>query len=243
MENTFCPPDTRCKKCAFHTSSKLENGYSHLCWIDKIHHYNSRGVEISITDELMLKNFLCPYFRPKNWIKGKESLSSAQLEKIVKQENQIPYFPIILFPKKNQIGPIIRKLARFKVKPKEVQIILESSRTNELLTISDLCKENKIPYSISFSLKDNSWHNIFNKYNRNEFLMLITGYPYLKNDWSVELTDKIQDELFTFSYAENKQNTVMLIPHYMYNSYYFEHTDNFIEKLKEERNAQKYILQ
>lgn len=241
MVNTFCPPDTRCNKCVFHSSKQIESGYGHVCHIDKIHHYNSKGVEISIKDEVILKNFLCPYFRPKEWIKGKEN-SIPLLEKMVRQENQIPYFPVLLFPKKNEIGPIIRKLARFSVKPKEVQIVLESSRTNELLTISNLCKENKIPYSISFSLEDNSWHNIFNKYNRNEFLMLITGYPYLKNDWSVELTSKIQDELFTFSYAENKQNTVMLIPHYMYNSYYFEHTVNFIEKLKEERNAQKHTL-
>ncbi len=245
----FSPKNTECKKCGLY--AKTDN--AHVCILDKFMHYMKLGVvgglaEYSKNPEvsdksIVLQDFTCPYFRPPSWVKEKTELfPHKKIEELIKEENQLPYTPVLLYPKKYIIGAILRKITRFSVKPKKIYIILEEDRESEVLEISKIAKTTELPWTINVEIMKNSWHNIIKNYNKKEFLMLINGYPYLHNDWANDLTDKIQDELLKFSYAENKSGTITLIHPYVYNCYYFEYTDTWLEKLREERHVEKYLL-
>lgn len=236
MENICFPPDTKCNECIF-----FEND---SCSINKDKHYNSKGITISKTNkEQLLKEFICPYFRTPNWSKDKERFIHKWEEEI-KTENQLPYFCVLL----DSRVPIysIRKILEFGTKPKEIFIVMDKNTTiEEVKETYDELKEligDKVKWTLYHEFENNAWHQVFNVYNRHDLMLLVQRFPACGKDWAERIAVEIQDNLLKFSYAENFEKTMTLIHPYLYHSYYFEHGPNWLNKLKEERWQQKYIL-
>jgi hypothetical protein len=232
MDSTFAPQDTQCDNCCFRL-----DGYD--CTLDKIKFYQNNGITvISTPNGNVLKDFICPYYRTKEWANTNDGVGEDLVGRI-RVENAIPYLPILLFLDDELLINSLDKITKFETRPKHVYIIVKEDITAEKISmIKSVLDGTGIEWHVHVELEENSWHNIFKFYNRSEFLLLITGFPTVLNDWTLTLTKKIQDELFKFSYAENASKTMLLIPAYMYNSYYFEYAKNFINALKIERHTQ-----
>lgn len=230
----FTPQNTECKTCIF------RDGFS--CRLDKIDFYKTKNIKITPTlDGNILSEFICPYYRTTEWLEEHQVTSDLVGE--IRKENAIPYLPILLFMEYKLLESSLQKISKFNNKPTEVFIILNADSNLKIIDMVErVLTGTGIHWHIHFEVEDNSWHNIFKFYNRREFLLLIKGYPEVNNNWPKILTSKIQDELYQFAYAENKSQTMMLIPAPMYKNYYFEYTVNFVNKLRTERYKQKCVL-
>lgn len=231
MENTFYPPNTNCTECIFSKETQ--------CRLDKIRYYKTKGVNVeTINSTTVLKNFICPYFRNLEWLENKKN--TVDLVKEIQKENQIPYYVVLLNLSKSILIDTINKIKKFRTLPKHIYIVCDFEIGYKGL--NEIVEKIPCEWTYIFQLEENGWHNIFKTYNRTEFMVLINGYPEINNSWTKNLSTKINDSLLKFSYAENKQQKMTVIPAYIYNSYYFEYTDKWLEKLRQERWQQKYIL-
>ena len=233
----FAPPDTQCKDCIFY-NDKID------CRIGRAQFYREKGIKVIRTENgTVIKDFVCPYYRPESWLENKKDVVNIVLE--IQKENLIQYIPIVLHLEGEILKSSLTKISKFDNPPKEVFVIVRDNPTKNEKTMA-LVKETLegtgIDWHIHFELEEDSWHIIFRHYNRSEFLLIINGYPEVGNKWPKVITKKIQEELLKFSYGENKKQTMMLISPYVYNSYYFEHTKKFLGMLRLERNKQKCIL-
>ncbi len=221
----FAPQDTKCETCIF------KEGYG--CRLNKLQLYQSKNIEIFPTQTgNILRDFVCPYHRTHEWLGT--NWYEEDLLAIIRKENALPYIPVLLFLHGAALERALKKICTFKTKPKEVFIILRKDTDKKIIDeVSKTLKDTGITWHVHFELEENSWHTIFKAYNRREFLLLIRGYPEIATSWTEAITRKIQDELVTFSYAENENQTMMLISPYIYNNFYFEFGKDFLIKLRQ----------
>lgn len=241
MENTFYPQDTNCAGCIFEeiiARRDIGYGLEFGCKLKKLDLYKEKGLKVESSNlnwHYTIKDFICPYYRTKEWATD-----------LIKKENKLPYFVILLHLDSVILEGIIEDLLEYDAKPQEIFIVtkfISSEKREELQDLlNKILKNSKIKWTLQYEIEENSWHQIINNYKRKDFMMLITGEAktYEKENLFKKLSSKIQDELLTFSYAEAKN--IKLIPAYSYNSYYFEYTKNWLQKLEEERCHEKYIL-
>ncbi len=236
MENTFSPLSTNCGTCIFLDKEKH-------CRVERLNFYKSKGIQIIESDNKapIIQDLICPYHRDLNWAKSLPD--NAHVVNTIEKENRIPYYAIVFNMGKLLLKLSINRLLEFKHQPTQIYIV--TSIDNPDLTIPEaktLFEGSKVKWTIINEIEENAWTNIFKNYNQTDFMLLVNGFPYAKLDWAQKLSDQIQHNLLQFSYAVNAKRTMKLIPAYMYNSYYFEYTGKWLEKLTEERCHQKYIF-
>lgn len=230
MDTIFSRPNTDCRTCIFCSNKD--------CRLNKLTLYKENN--ITVLDGPVIQSFICPYYRTEEWLKEHKNESNTMA--VIKKENQIPYIAILLHLSPSILIESLNKIKKFKTPPKCIYIITEDNSPEFIQSINNALVDLNIKWTVHFSLEKHSWHTIFNNYQRNEFLLLINGYPGVPNTWTQKLTDNIQDKLMKFSYAENKKQTMMLVSPVIYNEYYFQYGHKLFEKLREERHRQKCIL-
>lgn len=232
----FVPPDTLCNNCIFY-DKEVD------CRIGRLQFYNEKNLKVIKTDKTtIIKEFICPYHRNTDWLESKKD--ATNLVKEIRQENKLPYIPIILYLNGKILSETLAKIASFDTPPEQLYVVIKQEDDQKKIyeLITSILNGTNITWNLHVSLEEDSWHVIFKNYNRHEFLLIISGYPQVNNKWPKVLATKIQDELLKFSYAENKNQTMMLMSPYIYNMYYFDYGKKFVHMLRLQRNKQKWLL-
>jgi len=232
MSNTFSPDDTSCNDCIFYND---QWPYSHTaCKLNKLEKYESNLIKISYNanndfrnTQLTLKSFQCPYFRPTSWA-----------EKIIKEENAIPYFIIYFINNKplSEIQYDLEIIENFDRKPKSVIFIknIDSNRISTTEIVSMLTNRNtKYQWQVRDGITKEAWHTIYNSYNKHEFMLLYYSTPNVPKNWLSLIENKIQEDLLKFAYAADFNENIMLISPFVYNSMYYSFGKEWIKKLQD----------
>lgn len=212
----FAPYSTDCSKCIFYAEQR--------CGANLWEKYREHNIKII---DGMLNNFHCPYYRSQDWLKVEN------LFKIIEKENELNYSIVLNRPNYRKIAETINTINKFTVKPKRVYFYVDGGLmkfNNKLVSL--LKKRAAFLWKVCAELRPNTWFNLISNCNRNDFILYGDNLPNLRYDWANEVHDIINKNLETVGYF-NIDNAILLPP-YVYNSFYFEYTTKCLDKIKEQ---------
>lgn len=245
MGNTFSPPNTKCNDCVFHDVGDVLD-----CETGARKHYRDKGVIGSIIDSntelkfepvVILHNFLCPYKRDKAWL---EANSENTADKLNLEVTTLPYVVVVLDHDTQTLKQTLDRIYEYDNQPQEIFVVIRADRPdpNTVLAMKPLFNDFQGKWHIFFQLDNESWQEICKFNKREEFVLLVTGYPEVDNNWPRTTGSKIQNELLKFPYAENDVQSMTLIHPYYFNAFFFDYGKNWLEELKKQTCNLKYKL-